>query len=235
MFLLGLFGSVSSSAASDPAQVANGWSTPPVPAAAPAALIDLSKSPIGADDRGTYWATFDPVPSTQAPAPGALPTSPTVITEPDKTDKANGNGDEKKDEGLKIEEDEWKLLPPGWNLHGQTTLIQNFDPGIRALYSGPNSLSTQRDREGSISADLFVGAPLWQGAELHFDLLMWQGFGLSNSFGLEAFPNGDAYKAGTETPRFMAAHLFVRQTIGLGGEQQDVPDGQLTLPGKQDI
>src|SRR5580704_7467693 len=92
IFLLGLFGSASSSAASDPAQVTNGWSTPPVPAAAPAALIDLSKSPIGADDRGTYWATFDPVPSTQAPAPGALPTSPTVITEPDKTDKANGNG-----------------------------------------------------------------------------------------------------------------------------------------------
>ncbi|HEV8072266.1 MAG TPA: hypothetical protein VGP76_31405, partial [Planctomycetaceae bacterium] len=141
-------------------------------------MIDLGKIPIGADDSGTYWATFDPVPLTQAPAPGALPPSPIVIPEPDKKDKANGNGDEKKDEGLKIEEDERKLLPPGWNLHAQTTLIQNFDPGIRALYSGPNSLSTQRDREGSISADLFLGAPLWQGAEFHFDLLMWQGFGL---------------------------------------------------------
>jgi high affinity Mn2+ porin len=33
----------------------------------------------------------------------------------------------------------------------------------------------------------------------------------------------------------MAAHLFVRQTIGLGGEQEEVPDGQYTLPGKQDV
>ena len=33
----------------------------------------------------------------------------------------------------------------------------------------------------------------------------------------------------------MFAHLFIRQTFGLGGEQEDVPDGQLTLAGKQDI
>ena len=64
---------------------------------------------------------------------------------------------------------------------------------------------------------------------------MWQGFGLSQTFGVEAFPNGDAYKAGTETPNFMFARLFIRQTIGLGGEQEDVPDDQLTLAGKQDI
>ena len=64
---------------------------------------------------------------------------------------------------------------------------------------------------------------------------MWQGFGLSQTFGIEAFPNGDAYKAGTEIPDFMFARLFIRQTIGLGGEQEDVPDDQLTLAGKQDI
>ena len=64
---------------------------------------------------------------------------------------------------------------------------------------------------------------------------MWQGFGLSQTYGIEAFPNGDAYKAGTMTPEFMFARLFVRQTFGLGGEQEDVPDGQLTLAGKQDI
>ena len=73
------------------------------------------------------------------------------------------------------------------------------------------------------------------GAEMHADALMWQGFGLSKTFGIEDFPNGDAYKAGTEIPDFMVARLFIRQTFGLGGEQEDVPDGQLTLAGKQDI
>ncbi len=92
--------------------------------------------------------------------------------------------------------------------------------------------ATARERLPRI---LFLGAPLWQGAEFHADLLLWQGFGLSNSFGLEAFPNADAYKAGSESPRFMFSHFFVRQTIGLGGEQEDVPDGQFTLPGKRDI
>jgi high affinity Mn2+ porin len=158
----------------------------------------------------------------------------------DRKDKANGNANDKKDEDDKAkdkdkEEDKFNLLPPGWNFHGQTTLIPSFDAGFGAKYSGPNSLSPEADRQGTISADLFLGMPLWQGAEFHADMLLWQGFGLSNSFGLEAFPDSDAFKAGTQDPRFMFSHFFLRQTIGLGGEQEDVPDGQFTLPGKRDV
>jgi high affinity Mn2+ porin len=156
--------------------------------------------------------------------------------EPDKKDKANG--DDKKDEDdkdMEKEEEKCKLLPKGWNFHAQTTITPNFQPGFGALYSGPNSLGTDRDRRASISADLYLGVPLWHGAEFHADLLLWQGFGLSNSFGLEAFPDADAYKAGTVDPRFMFSHFFVRQTMGLGGEQEDVPDGPFTLPGKRDV
>jgi high affinity Mn2+ porin len=133
------------------------------------------------------------------------------------------------------DEDKFKLLPQGWNFHAQTTIIPNLQPGFGAQYSGPNSLGTNRDRRGSISSDLYLGAPLWHGAEFHADLLMWQGFGLSNSFGLEAFPNADAYKAGTVDPRFMLSHIFIRQTFGMGGEEEDVPDGPFTLPGKRDV
>jgi high affinity Mn2+ porin len=142
---------------------------------------------------------------------------------------------EDKDKDKDKEEDKCKFLPEGWNFHAQTTLIPSFDAGFGAKYSGPNSLSTEAQRTGTISTDLFLGAPLWCGAEFHADLLMWQGFGLSNSFGLEAFPDNDAYKAGTVDPRFMFYHFFVRQTFGLGGEQEDVPDGALTLPGKRDV
>lgn len=140
-----------------------------------------------------------------------------------------------KDKEDKDKEDNKKLLPKGWNFHAQTTITPNFQPGFGALYSGPNSLGTAPDRQGMVTADLYFGAPLWHGAELHLDVLMWQGFGLSNSFGLENFPNADAYKAGTQDPRFMLSHIFARQTFGLGGEQEDVPDGPFTLPGKRDV
>jgi high affinity Mn2+ porin len=153
----------------------------------------------------------------------------------EKTDDGKDKEDKDKDKDKDKEEDKIKLLPEGWNFHAQTTIIPNFQPGFGALYSGPNSLSPERQREATLTADLFLGAPLWCGAEFHADLLMWQGFGLSNSFGLEAFPNTDAFKAGTAEPRFMFARFFVRQTIGLGGEQEDVPDGPLTLPGQRDV
>jgi high affinity Mn2+ porin len=177
------------------------------------------------------------------PLPEPLADKPRDTTDSNNGEKKNGsakgNGDDEKDEGDKDkDQDKCKLLPEGWNFHAQTTIIPNLQPGFGALYSGPNSLGTDRDRRGSISADLYLGAPLWHGAELHLDFLLWQGFGLSNSFGLEAFPDNDAYKAGTVDPRFMLSHFYIRQTFGLGGlggEQEDVPDGPFTLPGKRDI
>ena len=122
-----------------------------------------------------------------------------------------------------------------WNLHFQNTDIAQGDPGFPAKYSGPGSLNRKGEVQETVTADVFAGARLWPGAEAHIDGLMWQGFGLSSTHGIEAFPNGDAFKAGTELPAGIIARLFVRQTIGLGGEQEDVPDDQLTLAGKQDI
>ena len=121
-----------------------------------------------------------------------------------------------------------------WNWHAQNTDVVQGDPGFPAS-TGRNSLNSKGEVQETVTLNLYGGARLWRGAEVHADLLMWQGFGLTETFGVEGFPNGDAYKAGTETPNFTFAHLFVRQTIGLGGEQEEVPDDQLTLAGKQDI
>ena len=122
-----------------------------------------------------------------------------------------------------------------WNWHIQNTDIVQGDPGFRAKYSGADSLPSGGQTRETVTLDLFAGARLWQGAEVHMDGLMWQGYGLGSTYGIEAFPNGDAYKAGTGTPDFNFARLFIRQTIGLGGDQEDVPDDQLDLAGKRDI
>jgi high affinity Mn2+ porin len=122
-----------------------------------------------------------------------------------------------------------------WNWHIQNTDIIQGDPRFPAKYSGSNSLNRHGEIRDTVSLDLFAGARLWRWAEVHVDGMMWQGFGLSDALGVEGFPNGEAIKSGTEIPNFTFARLFLRQTIGFGGEQENVPDDQLTLAGKQDI
>jgi len=121
------------------------------------------------------------------------------------------------------------------DFHFQNTYIVQGYPGFHAKYSGPNSLNTNGEVRETATLDIFAGMRLWHGAEAHADFLTWQGFGLGQTFGIEAFPNGDAYKAGTDIPNITFAHLFIRQTIGLGGTQETVHSDPLTLAGKQDI
>jgi high affinity Mn2+ porin len=122
-----------------------------------------------------------------------------------------------------------------WNWHVQNTDIVDGYPGFSANYSGPNSLPAGGQVRETVSVDLFAGVRLWRGAEAHIDGLMWQGYGFANTEGAEGFPNGEGYRIGTQIPNGMIARLFLRQTMGLGGEQEDVPDDQLTLAGKQDV
>jgi high affinity Mn2+ porin len=122
-----------------------------------------------------------------------------------------------------------------WNWHVQNTDIVQGDPAFPAQYSGPNSLNSYGEIRETVSLDLFAGARLWRGAEAHVDGLMWQGFGLSKTLGVEAFPNGEAFRLGNNVPNVTFARVFVRQTIGLGGAQETVEDDQLHLAGKEDV
>jgi high affinity Mn2+ porin len=122
-----------------------------------------------------------------------------------------------------------------WNFHMQTTTTVQGYPSFSARYSGPNSLPTSSEVRETVSLDLYSGLRLWRGAELHVDVLSWQGFGLNDALGIDDFPDGEAYKIGTHLPRAGIARFFVRQTIGLGGDKEDVLEDPLTLAGKQDI
>ena len=122
-----------------------------------------------------------------------------------------------------------------WNWHVQNTDIVQLQPSFPAAYSGPNSLLNATEARESISVDLMIGARLWRGAEFHLDGLMWQGYGLSKTLGAEGFPNAEAYRYGVTIPNVNLARIFIRQTIGLGGEQEVVEDDQFHLAGKQDV
>lgn len=122
-----------------------------------------------------------------------------------------------------------------WNWHVQSTDIVQGYPDFPAKYSGHNSLPSGGQTRETVSLDLMAGVRLWRGAEAHVDGLMWQGFGLANTEGAGGFPNGEAFRLGTKVPNGTFSRLFIRQTVGLGGEQEDVPDGEFTLAGRQDI
>jgi high affinity Mn2+ porin len=122
-----------------------------------------------------------------------------------------------------------------WNWHVQNTVIVQGHPAFPAKYSGPNSLDSRGEIRETVSADLYAGVRMWQGAEAHVDGLMWQGFGLSKGVGVDGFPNGEGSRVGTKVPNVNLARVFVRQVIGLGGDQEEVDDDLLQLAGKQDV
>jgi high affinity Mn2+ porin len=124
---------------------------------------------------------------------------------------------------------------PDWNLHGQTTFIEQGYFHFRSPYEGANSLSGANQAKNTGSATAFLGLRLWEGGALYYAPEVAQGFGLSGTFGLGGFSNGEAQKAGFPYPHYNTSRLFLRQTFGLGGEQETLEDGLLQLSEKVDI
>ena len=122
-----------------------------------------------------------------------------------------------------------------WNVHGQVTLIGQGYPRFHSPYEGAKSLTGAPQFQNTGSATAFLGVRLWEGGEFYANPELMQGFGLSDVSGLAAFPNGEAQKSSFPVPRVNMARFFVRQTFGLGGEQETIEDGPNQLAGKQDI
>ena len=117
-------------------------------------------------------------------------------------------------------------------LHAQATYVNQYDPPFRAPYKGPNSLDQNIGRE-TADFTVFAGVRLWQGAEAWINPEIDQGMGLSGSLGAAGFPSGEAYKVGADYPYTRLHRAFLRQTINLGGEVQDVAAGANQFSGTQ--
>jgi high affinity Mn2+ porin len=129
----------------------------------------------------------------------------------------------------------WVIDPSSWNVHGQLTFIEQGYPAFRSPYQGPNSLTGANQIQNTTSATAFVGYRPWDGTEIYVNPELMQGFGLNDTLGVAGFPNGEAQKSNFPMPRIDIARVFVRQTLGLGGEQETIEDGPNQLAGKQDI
>ena len=122
-----------------------------------------------------------------------------------------------------------------WNIHAQTTFLPQAYPAIRSPYASPFSLPGGGQLQATWTTTAFLGVRLWQGGEFYFNPELAQGFGLNGTLGLAGFSNGEAQKAGAPFPTIRPQRYYIRQTFGLGGEQEDVADGPNQLAGKRDI
>jgi high affinity Mn2+ porin len=122
-----------------------------------------------------------------------------------------------------------------WNVHAQTTFLPSAYPPFRSPYAGPNSLPGSGQARETWTTTAFLGVRLWQGGEFYFNPAVSQGFGLNSTLGLAGFSNGEAQKGGTTFPKFRPERYYLRQTFGLGGEQEELPDVANQLPGKRDV
>jgi high affinity Mn2+ porin len=124
------------------------------------------------------------------------------------------------------------LESDGWSLHSQTTFAAQYAPPFHASYGGANSLDPNAGRE-TWDATLYLGRRLWEGAELWINPEIDQGFGLSDTHGIAGFPNGNAYKVGASYPYLRLPRAFIRQTIDLGSETENVASDLNQFAGSQ--
>ena len=113
-------------------------------------------------------------------------------------------------------------------------LPQGYGP-IHSPYASPQSLPGGGQFQATWTTTAFLGAKLWDGGEFYFNPELAQGFGLNGTLGLAGFSNGEAQKAGAPFPKIRAQRYYLKQTFGLGGEQEEVEDAPNQLAGKRDI
>ena len=109
-------------------------------------------------------------------------------------------------------------------VHGQATFVEQAYPAFRSPYEGTNSLSGGAQSKETFDLTLSTGVKLWQDAEFWANPEIDQGFGFNDTHGAAGFPSAESYKLGSSTPYARVQRAFLRQTINLGGETEQVPE-----------
>lgn len=105
--------------------------------------------------------------------------------------------------------------------HAQATYVRQYKPGFDAAYSGPKSLSSDREYGYTLSGTLFLGARLGESVEIYYNPEAVQGSPLSALQGLGGFSNGENQRGANSQIKAYRARAFVRGTWNIGGELEE--------------
>jgi high affinity Mn2+ porin len=122
-----------------------------------------------------------------------------------------------------------------WSFHGQATVLPQGHGDFHAVSSGNESLSRASELDTSYTATLFLGRRLWPGGEVYFDPELTGGSGLSATHGVADFPNGEIFRVDDPSPKANLARLFVRHTVGLGGDTEAIEEDKNQLAQRADV
>jgi hypothetical protein len=79
-----------------------------------------------------------------------------------------------------------QVLAETWAVHAQATNVWLLQPAFRSPYQGFHSLSPAANGRETIDVTLYAGIRPWPGAEIWINPEIDQGFGLSNTFGVQS-------------------------------------------------
>ena len=121
------------------------------------------------------------------------------------------------------------------NLHVQSTIVSQEHGGFPSSYSGQNSLSSSYDEQTSITWTVFGGLRLWKGAEFYVNPELAGGSGFNKTTGIAGFPNGEIYRVDDPSPKWNLARLYLKQSFGFGGDQEQIKDDKNQLAESLDV
>lgn len=125
-----------------------------------------------------------------------------------------------------------------WSLHGQSTYVVQWKNNFSSPNPGQKSLlnNTQGDNTKSYTWTItpYLGARLWEGAEVFYNPEGSQGVSFSQLSGLGGFTNGELQKGNAVPMIWYNARAFLRQSIGLGGGTEYIESGPNQLAGNVD-
>lgn len=124
--------------------------------------------------------------------------------------------------------------PGSFEVRGQAAFIFQGYPPFNAAYDGPQSLPAVGQSRETAALSASIAVRLWEGGEFYYNPEILQGTGLAETTGAGGFPNGEAQR-NFPYPRYSTTRVFVRQTVGLGGEREKVESDYLQLAGERDV
>jgi high affinity Mn2+ porin len=120
-----------------------------------------------------------------------------------------------------------------WSIHFQATSIGQTHGSFPSPYEGANSLPPHTENRVSLTSTLFLSFRLLKGLDVVVNPEIAGGKGFGDVTGIAGFPNGEIPRVASATPTLYAARAFLRYTIPLGSETEEVQDGINQPAGRQ--